>query len=488
MKNQLLNQPILIIFLLLTHSLFSQEITIGPVQNIAYGFDGVYPVSDKSFFVGHYDKFSGTSLVLSHYTDLKEDATSGTIATRDRGVFVIDGKLFVFEQSKKKGSVILIAQQYGNDCMPAGELKEVFSYELTSTTLPKEDVDAHVVQSSNKEYFAVYYEIEHHKKMKYAFRIYDKSFALIREGQFDSPFDELDHAVRDQILTDQGDLYFLINEIEYYVNSEDKILGFYVWKLENNALNEIKIDIEGKRLEDVKVMQDSGKLSCFGLSRISENDSIESFFGNLNFTNRTFSLVASHGLSTDFIQFTGSEFSYRIADVIKRDNGENGFVVEQYKHIEGMKSDNGTPVHYSYTSYYDIKVLMFDSNNDLVWTQRLGHRNQSGFSGDYYKTFHGHSTNEKYIVYLNGNKERDGTEAPQMFTVTSDKIAAANNCFSRITVNLNTGESKKELLTELIESDWYLDIEGCVWDEYNQRLLVTFYHGLIKYRFGALRL
>lgn len=453
---------------------FTQTVTIGPVQNIAYGFSGVLPVSENSFFVTHSDKMSGTKLILTHYSNFVEDATTGTITSNDCGVLVIDSKLVVFRTDKKSGIETMSAQEYGADCKPVGGTKTLMSYKIVSPTIPKENVSGSVVQSENGEYFAVIFRVEHKGKLQFGFNIYDKSFKTIREGFFDCPYEDHELRYPDEYLSNQGNLYFTC------FKGVKKI-----WKLENNTLNELTLAFDGFTIVNPVLFEtEDGVIKSVGVGYETGSTDLELLISTLNFEDKKAILETKIELTKEFIGFNDLPSTYSIPNIVTYKNGNTAFVIDQYGTFTKTSSSNGVISYDQFTTYYDTKVLMLDENQEIFWTANLGHANQISYYGEYESTFCLDSKDDELIFYMNLNKTRSGKEIPNTFTVSSDHRAADDNCLGRISVDIETGETKRKLLCDEVDCNWgsYLTL-----DKYNKGVIATYSKGLIKYRFGLVK-
>jgi len=482
MKRQLLTRSILIpLFLtIIQNKVFSQDIHPGPIQRISYGFEGVYPVDDQSFFVAHRSKMNGVSMILTHYKDNAKDATTGSLTKKDCGISVVNGKMIVFEQKKSNGGIRVLGQEYGVDCKPVGAAKEVMHCEQF-----KGEMKTSIVQSANKKYLAVCYEHIYRDKVKLGFRIYDNNFSLLKEGAFDTQLVEDEYKIRESVLSDNGDLYCVIEQYKI-IYTNKFIQALRVCRMENNVLNEVVLDFDRSGWFDARIIPHSdGTVGCFAISYGAVSGGKTAITGTLDWNARTFVLSKSYDLSPEFIGFQGKQLNYRVSEVVEGKNGESLYLIEQFEHSEGMRASSKGMVPYSLTTYYDVKVIVINKNQEVAWTGRLGHTNQVGFSGSYCKTYYGYLQDDKYIVYVNANKEKNGLEAPVTFTASSsDKKADKNNCIGKITLDMATGKVDRELLIGVVESGWELLEQSSTWDPYNNGILLVFMGGYTKFRFA----
>lgn len=480
MKNNFDKFLLVTILTFAINSVFNQTITVGPEQKIAYGFEDVFPVGENSFFVKHYDKMSGTKMIVTHYTNFVEDATTGPITSDDSEVLVIDGKLIVYRTSKKGGIATMTAQEYGPDCLPVGDPKALMSYKMVNT-IPKELLYGSVIKSENGEYFASIFRIVYKDRVKYSFHIYDKSFKSIKEGIFDTSYESYNLTIDEKYLTDLGNLYFSVS-----AKKEEKTLSSKkIWKLENDSLNEIELSLDGFYNYYPKIYESpNGTLQCAGMGREKGSTDPVLLIGVVDFTEKTATLESSIELSEDFIGSNHLKSIYQITNIVIFENGNMALVIDQYGRETKSRNINGVITTQNYTTYFDIKVLMVNKNHDIIWTSNLGHANQISYFGKYRRTFCLDTKDDELVFYMNLSKTRTGMEDPQTFTVAEDRQAESDNCLGKISVDFETGETKRTLLC---------DQAGCNWesaftlDDYNKGVIVTFHKGLMNYRFGLIK-
>lgn len=461
---------------------FTQVNTIGPEQTITYGFSRVLPVGENSFFVQHYDKMTGTKMILTHYSNFIEDATTGPITAEDCSALVVDGKLIVFQNVKTNGIVSLTAQEYGTDCMPVGESKALMSFNL-SGSYPKEQISLSVVQSENQEFFASIFKVEHKGKVKFGFKIYNKSFTSIKEGFFDVPYESYILPNPSKYLSNQGNLYFSslipvkVKKIMTWVKK--------IWKLENNTMNEVDLKFDGVSIINPLIYESlDGTLRCAGIVSEKGSTEFELLSATINFTDKLVTLDSRIELPKEFIGFNDLFSYYSIPNMVLHENGNLVLVIDQYASSSKKSTVNGTTDYIPITTYYDTKVLMINKNYEILWTANLGHANQISYFGKYTKTFCLDVKDDELVFYMNLNKTRTGMEIPETFTVAEDHKAEEDNCLGRISVDLETGEIDRKLLCDQLGCNW---MSTFTLDEYSNGVIAAFHKGLMKYRFGLMK-
>ena len=450
----------------------AQDATLGVNQKIAYGFDGVFPVGKNSFFVKHYDKGTGTKVILSHYTNFTKDATTGTVTNDDCGVLVIDNKLYLFEVDKDKNVKTVLAKQYGEDCKLVGDPKPLLSYEITSTTIPKEKVRGRVVQSENGEFFAVVFRIEHQNKLKFGFKVFDKGFNQIREGFFESPYTDVQLDEPEKFLSNEGELFFICFSA-----------GQKIWKLMDNEFHEVAISSENETLTFPKLFTTGdGKTKFASIGQMKGRTEVELVIGELDFEQKQSVIHEKIELDSSFIQFNGKYGGYRIPNIMLDKQGNTIVILEQFLSSSTSSVSNGVRYTSPLTTYLDIKVLKLDKKHELVWTTNLGHGNQISYFGTYQKTFLFVSKEDEYLFFLDLSKTRNGFETPNTFTVSADSQAARDNCLGKISVNAETGELSRKLLCDQMDCNW--PASALTYDIYNEAAMIALHKGIMNYRFG----
>ena len=253
-------------------SVFAQSYSIrwGEMEKRSARLMSIIPKSGSDFYAL---RWSGGvllgSLKLSRHDNLTLSATGKLVMQADGSMAnfeaarYIGGKLVVFLSDKKEGKNSLYMQEYGDDLTVKGESQLLASYDLEKG---RSKGFFEVVNSRNKDFFGVIWEIPGKKDMKdiYGFKIFDTELNVVSDGEYKLPYEAQLSTIQEHYLSNTGDYFISVME---YSEGEKKIFKSYlnykathIFHVTPDGIEDFAIDMEGKRVEAMTMNSDNDKV------------------------------------------------------------------------------------------------------------------------------------------------------------------------------------------------------------------------------------
>lgn len=180
------------------------------------------------------------------------------------GARVIDNQFIVFLSDKSEGQNHFYMQKYDEELKPLDEPNKLASYSLANGG-KKGWFD--IKQSSNKDFFAVIWEIPGRSQDRdiYGFKVFDKALNLVNEGEYPLPFKANLSVIHEHHISNHGDYFLALTE--YKERDQTTILrkeldfkALHIYQINNDGLQDFTIDVSGRRVEAMAISSDDNNI------------------------------------------------------------------------------------------------------------------------------------------------------------------------------------------------------------------------------------
>jgi len=446
----------------------------------------VIPESSTSFYAlrrsggvlfGNLEGSYHKNLELVEDGKLELRAPNGSPANFEAATMV-GGKFVVFLSDRQEGENKFFMQEYGSNMEPSNEPEELASYVLESKRR-KFQGTFNIYQSENRDYFAVVWTIPGKKEEQatYGFRIYDKNLELINNGEYEVPFEEQFSSINGFYLSDFGDLFVTITE--YEESDEKKLFRSYtdyvsvhIYHLQNGDIEEMEIDLDGKRVEAMSFNSDNEKIFVItGIYGEKKSSGVKGlFYLKADFKKQEILNEGFEEFGEDFIMSDWSDrakkkqerkekkgkakeptlYSYIMREVHPLPDGSIVGTMEQYyvRVVTNYNAQTGTTTTTYYYYYNDVVAYKVGSDGGFDWLEKIDKYQVSTNDGGYYSSFARYVDGEKLVLFFNDNAD-NYNEATGDFqfdgVVKSSRLSKRKNTVAICEIDLETGEQKRRM-------------------------------------------
>ena len=231
-------------------------------------------------------------LALVQQQRVKQVAGSG-IANFETALYIGD-RLYVFLSDKVNGQLVLYLQPFGEAMLPEGPSQLIASYNN-----PKINAKPNfsIISSSNKKFVGVVWEVPGRKSISdsYGYVILDQELKKLYEGEYNIPLNGNMTSINEHYVSNYGNYFLSLTEHKepndkIFTKAYDNFRALHVYQIRDDALIEFSLDLEGKRIDDIKMSSNDEGL--FTLSGIYGENEVE----NKNRRQRRRSVVIVGGL------------------------------------------------------------------------------------------------------------------------------------------------------------------------------------------------
>lgn len=384
---------------------------------------------------------------------------------------VIDNQLVVFLSDKREGRNLLYMKTYNDSIEQEGSEVLLASYEM---------IKGHnkgwfqVIQSSNEEYFAVVWEIpaKGDNRDRYGFKIFNKHFEEINEGEYPLPFNREYAEIHSHHLSGKGEYFFSITEYDDNGKSAFRtILDFralHIYHIAEDGLQDFKLDLNGRRVEAMAMTSDDENIfTITGIYGRQDEPGVEGvFYQRVNVDS---SKVLSEGFKPfdkDFITLGWTErekkrarkreergkgepqlYNYQMKEAIILADGSIVGTMEQFyvqsRTFSDARSGQTNTTYYYY--YNDIICYKIDTNGEFLWIDKIRKFQVSTNDGGPYSSYSAFVNDEKLFFVFNDTAENYDSEGNFL---NPERLEMANyskrkNIVTLVSLNLETGEQER---------------------------------------------
>lgn len=457
-----------------------EQLEWGELEGRSGNLIEIMPLHGKDFYTLRWkggNAFGG--YYLSRFTDLKEVkskrvsiAVNYNIANFE-DVIIVDEHPSVILTNVKDGKEQVYLQQYSYELEPRGEAKLLANYEIQKG-MSKEDIK--IIQSKDKEYFAVLWLLIGRKKDHdvYGYAIYNKKFKLVDQGEYEIPIESRYSQLTHHLLSNTGDYFFVIKEFEPNqtrgLNQPDLAYkAMHIFQVNEGELKDYTLPFQGKRVEAISVnTNDSSSYIITGVYGANEFNGAQGvFYMKLNFKNQEITQQSFHEFDKDFIteDWTKREkeraerreargvdepslYNYQMREAQLLPDGSMVGIMEQNYVVVSTFSDVRSIMTISYTYYYnDIVLFKINKDGAFGWVTKVKKSQISTNDGGPFSSFASISDSSTIRLIFNDNIENydeQGKYIPKSENYT--RFSKRYNTVALVEVDVKSGEQKRNTL------------------------------------------
>lgn len=414
---------------------------------------------------------------IAKHENLKTVATERVVRSANEsvanfeGVTVLDDHVIVFLSDKKVDKNYLYMQQYGFNMKPRGEAIELSSYILEKGR-PRGWFN--IIQSKNKEFFAVLWEIPGKKEVNdyYGFKVYDKDLTLVSEGEYTLPFDSNLSDISDHLLTNTGDYFLSVKEFEpdpqrRFFKSYLQYKAMHIYHVSSDGLDDYSLDLSGKRVEAMTMDTDDKRQ--FTITGVYGDNNVEGvkglFYLRFDFNKKEVQEVGYEEFGKDFITQDWSDkakerasrreekgkgeptlYNYKMRHAEILPDGSIVGSLEQYYVQISQSFDTRGVARTTYTYYYNDVIAFKVGNNGkgFEWLTKFKKLQVSTNDDGIYSSYAKFVDNGQMCFLFNDNIENYDSKG--VFTdarLYSARFSKKRNTVALVTIDTETGEIRR---------------------------------------------
>lgn len=503
---------------------YSQEIEWSDLQKMEGRATDIYPISGNDFYTISYSGLLGGKKEMQYHDDFVVESNEKFEVKVDKSQAayqypkIIDKKLFVFLSDHRDGVNTLYYQEYGTNCLPIEEPKELVSY--TFPTSWKKGGNFSILQSDNKEYFSVGYEVPHSdtENERYGYKVFNKSFELISEGEYESPYQSKESSFTFSKLSNYGDLYFGMKV--YNLNEKGKIDDFVhlkeydVFLVRGNEVLQSTINLGDRFVSDLSFTADKNHLlTCTGLYGSKLSAIGGAFYFQLDFDkgeqlNEGFFEFSKEFITQDWRDRAKEKaekkeakgkgapqlYSYDFRDVRTLDDGGLVALIEQYYVVVHTTRDPKTGATTTTYHYYYNDVIAYRVNADgkFDWVNKIDKSQHSVNDGGYCSSIGGYQKDNTYTLFFNDNiKNYDETgdfvgNPKNKGLAYSSTLSMKKNAVAKVELDLSSGEISRKSFTTRKEAE-SIAVPKVFEVDYSNNEMFLYFRTRTKEKFGLLK-
>lgn len=449
---------------------------------------------------------------------IKQVAQSG-IANFETAYYIGD-RIYVFLSDKVNGELVLYVQPYSKELIPDGSSIVIAKYNNDKINAKP---NFGVISSKNKEYIGVVWEIPGRKTISdaYGYVILDQYLNTLQQGAYNIPLNGNLTTINEHHISNTGDYFLSLTEHKrpndrIFSRDYDNFKALHVYKIKNDALTEFSLNIEDKRIDDIKMSSnDDGIFSLsgiYGSSEIKQNRRkhlvegifvirIDTELDSMIF--QGFIPFRKEFINMDFNEKStlrsrrkrnrGQElYNYKIRDIFTLNDGSLVGSIEQYYIFERSSYDSRTGLTSTIYYYYydDIIAFKIGNNKTFDWQKKINKSQISTNDGGPFSSYSSFTDGFKLYFIFNDNLKNYNEDGK--FIRTNEQcypfnLSRRKNVAAISTVDITSGNevrnmlfSRKELKSIVVPKMFKLDTSQ------NRMLLYALIGG--KERFGILKI
>ncbi len=443
---------------------------------------------------------------------IKQVAQSG-IANFETAAYIND-QLYVFLSDKANGEMLLYAQAYDDELNSVDESILIASY-------PNPKISAKpnfsIYLSNNRQFLGVVWDIPGKGSTSdyHGYTVLDYGLSEIQRGEYIVPFDGNLSTINQHHITNQGEYYISVTEHNKPINrifsrGFENFKALHVYKLSANELQEFSLDLESKRIDDIKMTSNNnGIFTLSGIYGTGKNNTIDGFFV-LRFNSAADSLLYKGFIPFDSDVIDRSTInlgsrerkylrnrdkyvelnSFKIRDLFTLEDGSICGSIEQYYIFERLSYDSRTGLSSTIYYYYYDDIIAFRIGNEgsFDWQVKIPKSQVSMNDGGPFSSYSSFTDGKKLYLIFNDNVknyDESGLFSREDNSCYSFNLSRRKNVAAIVSIDMKNGEStrntlfsRKELNSIVVPKMFKLDLVN------RELLLYALMNG--KERFGTL--
>jgi hypothetical protein len=461
----------------------SQEFPVswGGLERNSSSLIEILPRSNSDFYTlrwsggrtfGSYRITNHENLTFIQKKRIKQVADHG-IANFENAVYFGD-KLLIFLSDRNNGQMSLYSQVYD----PQLELSEGSEMIATySNNKLNAKPNFKILQSLNRRFIGVIWEIPGKRTTGdlYGYKVFDTTMNVVQSGEYVIPIDGNLTTINEHYISNEGDYFLCVTE---HLRPNDKFLirdfenfkSIHVYKIRNNELKEFQLNLDGKRVDDIRMSSnDSSFFNLSGIYGSGNSNGIEGIFlvridskkdsivsrGMIPFSRN----IVFHNLSDrqrdrieDRLSNRNMEpqlYNYRLRDIFTQPDGTVLGSVEQYYIQRRMTYDNRTGISSTIFYYYydDIIAFKIGKLGQFDWEKLIPKSQISINDGGPFSSYASFANDQKMYFIFNDNVKNYndfGEFSRNSNSIYSLNLSRRKNTTAITTIDTETGETARK--------------------------------------------
>ena len=346
--------------------------------------------------------------------------------------YIIGDQVVAFISDKTGQNCELYAQYYNPELQLNGPPQLIATY--INTKLGSKP-NFYIQQSQNRKYLGVLWEIPGQRRTSdiYGYRILDTLLEENQTGEYIIPFDGNMATINQFHLTNKGDFLLSITEHNkpndrLFSRSFENYKAIHVYKILDNQLKEYSLNIDNKRIDEMKFTSDESDFCALtGTFAVGNRQGINGIFElKINLENDSIVSEGFYDFSTDIISerfqqnrlernfyrrnnwndFTANqEYNYRLRDIFMLNDGSQVGSIEQFYIYRRMNYDNRTGLSSTINYYYydDIIAFKISPEGFITWEKRINKSQISVNDSGPYSSYSSFCDGKKLYFIFNDN-------------------------------------------------------------------------------------
>lgn len=430
----------------------------------------------------------------------------------------------VFLSDRMKSNMMLYVQYYDED-FNVTETKFLAEYEN-----PKFDAKPQftIISSLNRKFIGIIWEKEGKgiNNDFYGYKILNDSLEIVREGEYNVPFDGNMTTINAYHISNTGDYFICLTEHNkandrMFTRSFDNFKALHVYKASEKELKEFSIDLNGKRIDDlVMSSNDMGAFALTGIYGTGNKNGIEGIFSiQIDPTDHAHNSEAFIPFGKEIVKemwstrqqdrYTNSMnnlgnttdlnakdfgapqlYDYRMRDFFTLPDGSIVGSMEQYYVYQRTTYDNRSSFSSTMNYYYydDIVAFRISTSGALMWQKRISKSQVSTNDYGEFSSYCSFQSDSSFNFIFNDN-QRNYDELGD-YNRTEDNyysfnLSKKNNAVALVQIDLKTGDIKRKAMESRKELNAIVQPKQFKLDSFSKEILMYSISGSFE-RFGIL--
>ncbi len=435
------------------------------------------PFHGKDFYSLHW---KGNAILSGFYLSRHDDlavtktakiskSVNNSIANFEN-VAIINDHPSVFLSDKKDGRDQLYLQQYGYDLELRGAANLLVDFSLDKG---QSNGGYNVIQSENKQFFAVFWLIVGKKKDSdiYGYAVFNNQLEKLNEGEYELPFQSQYSKILRHYLTDTGDYFLTVKEFQEptqrkFFNSYLEYKAMHIYQVVPDGLEDYVVALNGRRVESISIDADeTNQFLITGVYSESNADGVKGlFYLKVDYKSQVVTAESYIEFGKDFIveDWTQKEieraekreekgkgapslYDYTIRNIHILPDGSLVGSIEQNYVLMRSYSDSRGVMTTTYTYYYnDIIAFKIGANNQFDWIQKIRKNQMSTNDGGPYSSYASYIDGNTMKFIFNdsrGNYTDEGRYIPESEYLT--RFSKKDNVVALVEVDIDNGSVQR---------------------------------------------
>ncbi len=446
---------------------------------------------------------------------IKQSVDNG-MATMEYGATINQSPvIFLSDKNGKKNCMYY--QKLGPNLKPVGPGEELVCYENDKLGAQP---DFQIVQSINKKFVAISYEIQGNKLNQdtYGFVILDSNLIEVNKGIYTLPFNGNMATINEHHLSNNGEFYMSVTE---HLSPNDRMFtrnsrnykAMHVYQIKSDSLRSFQLDFSGKRVEAIAMKSNDSLFTLTGL--YGEKDvqgSSGVFYLTLNAKNGSINRQGFVPFSNELTRIQWSDnnrvygrnnmmnqnwqsssqiYDYQLRNMDLLPDGSIVGSVEQYYVYSRTNFDSRTGISNSVNYYYydDILAFKIGASNSFDWCKTI-EKSQASLNDNGPFSSYAHYFNDgKFCLVFNDNNRNysDNGDFKTTDGIRTTNFSRNRTTIASVEIDLKTGDLLRKSMFNQKEINSIIVPKLFSVDQFNKQLILYAVSGG-RERFGILNL